>query len=634
MAVLLETSAGNLVVDLYAEKCPTACLNFVKLCKMHYYDGHLFFDVQRNYWMRTGDPTGTGKGGQSVFSLVENKDADDTKAHSKYFADEIVRGAKFDRRGLVCMASTMKDQNGSSFLITMTDHGLEHLNGTRTIFGEIGEGLDSTLAAINELQVDDKYRPLRDVRILCTHVLDDPFPDPPGLPRPLSLPAGARPPQESVEPRIGFDENLDEDFGVSTEELEKRSKARDAKARAVVLEMVGDLPDADMKPPENVLFVCKLNAATQEDDLELIFSRFGEVKSCEIIRDKETGDSLQYAFIEFGNEEQCQEAFFKMNNVMIDDRRIKVDFSQSLLVNMEPEHCEDEEAILRATRSFLFVCQDKVADLRRENADLQDNLAQAKHDAKLEQMRFEDEQASLRQRLALLVDVPHVESRSTREICDVIGAALADATRRADQESARAQEAVAKYEAREERLQTLRSEANARIEAERAAEIIAKELENSRLEIANLKQREEELMCRLHENQKASHKAAQQLQEDVRRTVQTCEAAHAERVEDLERRLLEAQACSQEYMSKARANAADLQEFRTLLESRDAQVEQLSGQVLRLEARLAATEHSLAESEAAVAKRDESIMRMQRHHHLLDQRGVRLEGRRNVTYEI
>ena len=54
------------------------------------------------------------------------------------------------------------------------------------------------------------------------------------------------------------------------------------------------------------------------------------VLSCEIIRDKKTGDSLCYAFIEFDERESCEEAYFKMDNVLIDDRRIHVDFSQSV----------------------------------------------------------------------------------------------------------------------------------------------------------------------------------------------------------------------------------------------------------------------------------------------------------------
>lgn len=67
-----------------------------------------------------------------------------------------------------------------------------------------------------------------------------------------------------------------------------------------------------------------------DDDLRLIFSRFGPILSCEVIRDKRTGDSLQYAFIEFENQKDCEQAYFKMQGVLIDDHRIHVDFSQSV----------------------------------------------------------------------------------------------------------------------------------------------------------------------------------------------------------------------------------------------------------------------------------------------------------------
>jgi RNA recognition motif-containing protein len=71
--------------------------------------------------------------------------------------------------------------------------------------------------------------------------------------------------------------------------------------------MVGDLPFANVRPPENVLFVCKLNSVTRDEDLELIFSRFGTIMSCQVIRDKKTGDSLQYAFIEFDKREDAEQ---------------------------------------------------------------------------------------------------------------------------------------------------------------------------------------------------------------------------------------------------------------------------------------------------------------------------------------
>lgn len=126
------------------------------------------------------------------------------------------------------------------------------------------------------------------------------------------------------------------------EERERRDKA--AAASALTLEMVGDLPFANVRPPENVLFVCKLNPVTRDEDLELIFSRFGTIMSCQVIRDKRTGDSLQYAFIEFDKREDAEQvwvpfhelahklhslttfqAYFKMQNVLVDDRRIWVD---------------------------------------------------------------------------------------------------------------------------------------------------------------------------------------------------------------------------------------------------------------------------------------------------------------------
>lgn len=64
---------------------------------------------------------------------------------------------------------------------------------------------------------------------------------------------------------------------MTTEEIIEMQKDKEAKARATILEIVGDIPDADIAPPENVLFVCKLNPVTNDDDLEIIFSRFGKI---------------------------------------------------------------------------------------------------------------------------------------------------------------------------------------------------------------------------------------------------------------------------------------------------------------------------------------------------------------------
>lgn len=156
------------------------------------------------------------------------------------------------------------------------------------------------------------------------HHADDPFPDPDGLEIPPNSPVPTAKQLASL--RVGDEEEIEEDGDADAKEEARRE--REARAQALTLEMVGDLPFADVAPPENVLFVCKLNAVTKSEDLELIFSRFGEILSCEIITDPKTGDSLQYAFIEFKNQEDAERAYLKMDNVLVDDRRIHVDFSQ------------------------------------------------------------------------------------------------------------------------------------------------------------------------------------------------------------------------------------------------------------------------------------------------------------------
>ena len=69
---------------------------------------------------------------------------------------------------------------------------------------------------------------------------------------------------------------------LSEDERKKLSNLSEEKANAEILELIGDIPDADIRPEDNVLFVCKLNPVTTSEDLELIFSRFGEIIRCDI----------------------------------------------------------------------------------------------------------------------------------------------------------------------------------------------------------------------------------------------------------------------------------------------------------------------------------------------------------------
>ncbi|KAK4398717.1 Peptidyl-prolyl cis-trans isomerase CYP59 [Sesamum angolense] len=300
MSVMIVTSLGDIVMDLFTDRCPLTCKNFLKLCKIKYYNGCLFHTVQKDFTAQTGDPTGTGSGGDSVYKFLYGDQA-------RFFGDEI----------------------HLDFYITLRDD-LDYLDGKHTVFGEVAEGLD-TLARINEAYVDEKNRPYKNIRIKTHLHLDDPFDDPPQLAEliPDASPEGK--PKDEVDDDVRLEDDwIPMDEQLNPQELEEVLREKDAHSRAVVLETIGDIPDAEIKPPDNVLFVCKLNPVTEDEDLHTIFSRFGVVTSAEVIRDHKTGDSLCYAFIEFEDKEACEQAYFKMDNALIDDRRIHVDFSQSV----------------------------------------------------------------------------------------------------------------------------------------------------------------------------------------------------------------------------------------------------------------------------------------------------------------
>jgi len=306
-------------VDLFTKERPRTCLNFLKLCKTKAYNMNLFHTIQSDFIAQTGDPSGTGKGGESIFCQMYGPQA-------RYFEAETVPRIKHTKPGLISMVNCGENVLGSQFFVTLGEE-LDYLDGEHCVFGEVVEG-EELLTKLNNSITDDDGRPYQDIRITHTVVLHDPYDDPPGL----ELRENSPEPTEEMlaNSRIGADENINDYEGKTEEEVNEIIADKEAKARATILEMVGDIPDADIAPPENVLFVCKLNPVTCDDDLEIIFSRFGQVVSCEVIRDRVTGDSLQYAFVEFADRTACEQAYFKMDNVLIDDRRIHVDFSQSV----------------------------------------------------------------------------------------------------------------------------------------------------------------------------------------------------------------------------------------------------------------------------------------------------------------
>jgi len=266
MSVVIETTVGDITVDLFITHRPQTCKNFLKLCKIKYYNFCLFHSIQANFIAQTGDPTETGTGGESVFGVVHGKE-------QRYYEAEKMPKIKHDKAGLLSMVNCGDNMLGSQFFITLSDD-LQSLE-EHCAFGEVVEGME-VLVKLNDAICDSQFRPYQDIRITHTVILEDPFDDIPGLVVPDASPDISQLPASNG--RIGADEKINDEEGLSAVQLEELKAEREAKARATILEIVGDLPDAEIAPPENVLFVCKLNPVTSDDDLEIIFSRFGKIK--------------------------------------------------------------------------------------------------------------------------------------------------------------------------------------------------------------------------------------------------------------------------------------------------------------------------------------------------------------------
>ena len=154
----LETSLGELVFELYPEYAPKAVWNFIRLAQKGYYDGISFHRNIKNFMIQGGDPTGTGRGGSSIWG--------------KNFEDEFLGPFKHDTRGVISMANKGKNTNSSQFFITYRK--VPHLDGKHTIFGKVVDS-DNTLKALEAAEVEDNDRPKDDIVLEKVTVYVDPF---------------------------------------------------------------------------------------------------------------------------------------------------------------------------------------------------------------------------------------------------------------------------------------------------------------------------------------------------------------------------------------------------------------------------------------------------------------------------
>jgi cyclophilin family peptidyl-prolyl cis-trans isomerase/protein-disulfide isomerase len=118
----LQTEKGDIVIELLPDKAPLAVNSFVFLARQGWFDGVTFHRVLPGFVAQAGDPSGTGRGNPGYFFRNETSDL------------------RFDRPGIVGMANSGPDTNGSQFFITFAP--VPHLDGGYTIFGRVLSGLD------------------------------------------------------------------------------------------------------------------------------------------------------------------------------------------------------------------------------------------------------------------------------------------------------------------------------------------------------------------------------------------------------------------------------------------------------------------------------------------------------------
>jgi peptidyl-prolyl cis-trans isomerase B (cyclophilin B) len=129
----MNTTKGIIEIELYPEHAPKTVNNFVFLIKEGFYDGVSFHRVIEDFVIQGGDPTGTGRGGPGYS-----------------FEDELKGNPLKHERGIISMANSGPNSNGSQFFITHSPQS--HLNGKHTVFGKVIKGLE----VVDLIQQGDK----------------------------------------------------------------------------------------------------------------------------------------------------------------------------------------------------------------------------------------------------------------------------------------------------------------------------------------------------------------------------------------------------------------------------------------------------------------------------------------------
>lgn len=142
-----------MVIELYNDHAPKTCKNFATLAQRSYFNNLIFHRIIPNFMIQGGDPTGTGRGGESIYG--------------EKFEDEISPALKHTGAGILSMANSGPNTNGSQFFITLAP--TPWLDGKHTIFGRVKTGMH-IVKKLGLVKTDKEDRPIEDIRIARAYV--------------------------------------------------------------------------------------------------------------------------------------------------------------------------------------------------------------------------------------------------------------------------------------------------------------------------------------------------------------------------------------------------------------------------------------------------------------------------------
>ncbi|XP_041347704.1 peptidyl-prolyl cis-trans isomerase-like 1 isoform X2 [Gigantopelta aegis] len=144
---------GTVIVELYWKHAANTCRNFAELARRGFYNGVKFHRIIPDFMIQGGDPTGTGRGGASIYG--------------RYFDDEFSDELKHTGAGILSMANSGPNTNGSQFFITLGP--TQWLDGKHVIFGRIQNGMQ-VIKRMGSVETDNNDRPVDDIKIVRSSI--------------------------------------------------------------------------------------------------------------------------------------------------------------------------------------------------------------------------------------------------------------------------------------------------------------------------------------------------------------------------------------------------------------------------------------------------------------------------------